>query len=93
MEKQIIIFNVEVVDKQTILMPKGAEILTIQTTFDFPKLWALVDQLDILEERVFETFKTGCIVNCGNGIIRKYISTYQLLDGNYVFHVFELIKT
>jgi hypothetical protein len=71
-------------------MPKGAEILTVQTQGDDPVLWALVDPNADKEERYFEAFGTGHNVACGMGIDRKYISTFQI-EG-YVFHVFERIN-
>ncbi len=95
MEKTIYKYKLDTIDKQTIQLPKEAEILTIQTQnvgiFEEPYLWALVDPNKQLENRVIEIFGTGHPVTCERDIHRKYISTYKLLDGRGVFHAFELI--
>jgi hypothetical protein len=69
-------------------MPIGAEILTIQEQNEKPCLWALVDTEAKKENRVF------CIHGTGHEIssikAKKYIGTYQLLDGSAIFHIFEL---
>lgn len=84
-------YTLETTDKQTVKLPKDAEILTIKTQFDEPQLWALVDVENELEERTIEIFGTGHDVYCDMAFERKYISTYQLSGGNYVFHAFERI--
>jgi hypothetical protein len=92
MEKSIFKYTLETTDTQTVLMPKGAEILTVQTQHEDAKLWALVDPIAPLEERTIEIFGTGHHVYCDMGVERKYISTYQLSGGNYVFHAFERLS-
>ena len=93
MNKTIWKFEVKVDNKQTLSLPKGAEILTIQTQGNNPFLWVLVNALEEeTEERVFETFGTGHDVYCDMGIERKYIGTYQMMGGGLVFHVFERIN-
>ncbi len=86
MEKRIFQYTLETKYEQTIILPKGADILTIQTQFNNPQLWALVDQNETeKEKRYIEIYENG------EGICydRKYLGTYQLDDGNFVFHVFE----
>jgi len=51
----------------------------------------LVNPENEIEERVIEIFGTGHNLPFDMGIERKYISTYQLSGGNYVFHAFERI--
>ncbi len=92
MVKSIFKFNLETTDSQTVLMPKGAEILTIQNQHEDAELWALVDPNAPLEERIIEIFGTGHTVHCDMGVERKYIATYQLSGGNYVFHAFERLS-
>lgn len=92
MEKSIFKYNLETTDKQTVLMPKGAEILTIQAQDEHAKLWALVDPTAHLEERTIEIFGIGHPVCCDMGVECKYISTYQLFGGNCVFHAFERLS-
>ena len=92
MVKSIFKFNLETTDSQTVLMPKGAEILTIQNQHEDAELWALVDPNAPLEERIIEIFGTGHPVHCDMGVERKYIATYQLSGGNYIFHAFERLS-
>ena len=92
MVKSIFKFNLETTDSQTVIMPKGAEILTIQNQHEDAELWALVDSNAPLEERIIEIFGTGHPVHCDMGVERKYIATYQLSGGNYIFHAFERLS-
>ena len=90
MEKRIYKYTLEQMGIQSITLPKGAEILTIQTQFNDAQLWALVDpEEQDREERRIEIFGTGHAIYYDMGVNRKYLATYQLDDGNYVFHVFE----
>jgi hypothetical protein len=79
----------------TILMPKGAEILTIQRDEknNHPTIWAMVDPDAEKEERNFELLGTGHEISFDMGIERKYIGTYQYQNGEFVGHIFERIKT
>ena len=92
MEKSIFKYTLETTDKQVVKLPKEAEILTIQTQFEEPQLLALVNPENEPEERTIEIFGTGHPVHCDMGVDRKYISTYQLSGGNYVFHAFERLS-
>ena len=70
-------------------MPIGAEILALQTQFEKPCLWVLVDETQAFETRLFHIFGTGQAINMDIEKERKYIGTYQLQGGNLVFHLFE----
>lgn len=71
------------------MMPIGAQILTVQTQFGKPQLWALCDPDEKIgqESRIFAIYGTGNPIDENPG---KYISTFQVYDGKGVFHVFEL---
>ena len=84
MSKTIWKFQLEPV----ISMPKGAEILTVQTQAGTPFVWALVNPEAENEYRYFDIFGTGHNVPVGTEVM-KYVATYQLHGGNLVFHVFE----
>lgn len=86
--KQIWKFQVE----NVIEMPKGAEILTVQTqamanryTFD-PYIWAKVDPRNETEIRKFEVIGTG---HQFDDTGKEYIGTY--FDGPFVWHLFEIL--
>ena len=89
MNKTIWKFQLETIDNQTLKMPVGAEILTVQTQFEKPCLWALVDPNAEKEDRFIEIFVTGHAVSYDVSVEMKYIGTYQLHGGSLVFHVFE----
>lgn len=73
--------------QQTILMPMGSRILTVQTQKGVPHMWALVD----LYTQTLET-KTIIIYGTGHTIDEEnidYINTFQVDDGDLIYHVFE----
>lgn len=83
-------YELELSDSQTIYMPKGAEILTVQVQDGRPVIWVLVapSKGRAKEERMIETFGTGNPIESEN-IERRYIGTYQMMGGSLIFHVFE----
>lgn len=92
MKKQIWKFPMASPEQGRIEMPKGAEILTIQTQNETPCIWALVNPENEKEVRYFEVFGTGHEVCCDMGVERKYINTFQLKCGALVFHLFERLN-
>lgn len=89
-------YETSIVDKFTIEMPYGAEILSVMAPaykFKTPVIYAIVDVKEkVLEERFFEIFGTGQPMSVDMGVERKYIGTYQLLEGGFVGHLFERIN-
>ncbi len=76
-----------VTDRQVLMMPIDAKVLTVQMQHGVPQLWALVDEADPKEPRQFATYGTGNPMPDDPG---TYIATYQVHSGSLVFHVFEL---
>ena len=72
--------------KTTISIPIGAEILTVQKQREEVVLWALVDADSKKEEKEIMIYGTGHKVKDNPG---KYINTFQVSNGNLVFHVFD----
>ena len=73
-------------DTQTVEMPEGAKILTVQMQGQTLCLWALVD----VEPELPKQNREIEIIGTGNQIIeapRRYIATTQC--GPWVWHVFE----
>jgi len=70
---------------QTLLLPEGALILTVQEQYNKPHLWALVDLSKSVEPRKILLKGTGHEANA----VGRYISTFQLDGGALVFHAFE----
>ena len=71
--------------RQTVTLPRGAELLTVQVQFDLVQLWAVVDSSQPVETRYIHIVGTGHPI----GFAGKYIGTFQLDGGALVFHVFE----
>lgn len=78
-------YQIETTDEQTVAMPMGAQILTVQTQDEKPRIWALVDEMAPSVKRVIRTSGTGHPVPADQG---QYVGTYQLRGGALVFHVF-----
>jgi hypothetical protein len=88
MNKTIWKYELKIDDLQNVIMPVGAEILSVQMQNETPCLWALVnpDEKDT-DARYIETFGTGHPVAYDMGGTREFIGTYQ--TRGLVFHVFE----
>lgn len=86
--KTIYKYPLEVTDTQFVELPLGAEILTVQMQGNQLCLWALVNPSpDVFKKnRRIEIVGTGNPVPAGD---LKYISTFQMLGGGLIFHVFE----
>ena len=84
-------YGLKMVDSQEINMPEGAEILTVQTQFDMPCIWALVDPKAKIEQRFFVIYGTGHDIYFDMGVKRKYIGTFQIMKGAGIYHLFERI--
>lgn len=92
MSKSIWKFPLDTTDYQKVLMPKNAQILSIQAQNEIPCIWAIVDKEAESEEREFEIFGTGHQYkdDIWFGKEHSFVGTYQLNDGSLVFHCFEL---
>jgi hypothetical protein len=84
-------YPLEMEDEQTLSLPMGAKILSVQTQRETPCIWALVDIGSNLpfQDRVFILRGTGHPINESSLL---YIGTFQLENGEFIFHLFEKIK-
>ena len=74
--------------KQTLSLPIGAKILTVQTQYNKAVLWAVVNpEQTRKQERIFKIRPTGHIFEDGSK--DKYIGTFQLDNGDFVGHLYE----
>lgn len=80
-------------DYNTILLPKGAQPLSVQIQgdgIDHVRLWCLIDlEEEEDEERTFRIAGTGHVIKDENIV---FIDTFQLFDGGFIGHVFEVIS-
>jgi len=88
--KQVFKYLVPIVGNFEILMPEGAEILTVGTQKERPFLWVLVDATKSMVVRYFKLFGTGQLI--GDFLNIKYIGTFMEDQEDYVWHLFELIS-
>lgn len=81
-------FPLAITDRQNVMMPAGAEILSAQMQDDRLCLWALVNPEAPKQPREIEVLGTGQPITKAD---RRYISTTQMLGGRLVWHVFEVL--
>ncbi|MFA6060806.1 MAG: hypothetical protein WC756_21595 [Taibaiella sp.] len=84
--KKIFKYKLDVVQNQSISIPKNAKILCAQVQGINLNIWAIVNDDDVKEERKISIYGTGHDMTENPG---HYISTVQLNNGAYVFHIFE----
>lgn len=89
MERRIWKYSLLIVDRQTLKLPKKAEILSVFNQNDILVLYAMLDETQELESRTIEIVGTGNPVPVDMGIDRKFIGSVQ--QGRFVWHVFELV--
>ena len=81
-------YPLEITDRQNVLMPEGAEILSAQMQRDTLCLWALVNPDAPEQRREIEVLGTG---NHATESKRRYIATVQMCGGSLVWHIFERV--
>lgn len=88
--KVIYKYKLNTASEQAIELPHNAEILCLQTQNNQPHIWVKIDTSDdLLARRLFLTVGTG---SAFPDIPAIHIGTYQLNDGELVFHVFEIFN-
>ena len=95
MIKKVFKYSITPNDIIEIDLPKGAEILTVQSQYDQPQLWVLVDPDAQTEKRYFRLAGTGHPIHYDMGDMGseyKYINSFQMNDGQLVFHLFEITE-
>lgn len=88
--KKIFKYPLEITGTQFVELPLGAEILTAQMQGSQLCLWAIVNTLPeaVKKNRRIEIMGTGNPMPTGE---LKYISTFQMMGGGLILHVFENI--
>lgn len=87
--KRVYKYPLDIQDEVTVMMTKGARVLSVQVQNGRPCLWAAVDPNEMtLEERFFRIAGTGHTIQ--DDVVDGFIGTIQMYDGRLVFHVFEM---
>lgn len=68
-------------------MPKGAQILTVQTQDGQGCIWAIVNPNEERQNRYFRLFGTGHPFDL---LDYQHIGTFQMRNGALVWHLFEV---
>lgn len=85
---QIWKWPIEITDYQTIKVPAGTRLLTVQVQRGTPCIWGLCDErMGLQEHRRIGVYGTGNPMPDDPG---KYLGTFQVHEGAPVFHVFEI---
>lgn len=80
-------WQIEVTDRQTVMMPAGAKLLDVQMQGGECCVWALCDQNAAKEPRHLAIYGTGNPMTDEPG---EYVATFQMHGGALVFHAFEV---
>lgn len=81
-------YTLGMADTQTVRMHEGARLLSVQVQHDVACLWALVDTDREKVSRKLEIRGTGH--DCERLQLAAYVGTFQVDDGDLVFHLFDL---
>lgn len=77
-------------DEFVMILPRGAEILSVQAQGEAPVIWALIDEGPVPEQpRFFRLVGTGTVFEEVEGFSLVYVGTVQLRAGYLIFHLFE----
>jgi len=80
-------YELNITDTQAVLMPAGAEILSVANQHGTLCLWATVDETAAGRSRVIEVIGTGHVIDLYESNRRRFIGT--VLMDTLVWHVFE----
>lgn len=80
-------YRLETTDDQYLVLPTGAKFLAVQVQDRIPCVWVQQDEDRHEKERHhIRIYGTGHWMAQDPGV---YVGTYQLMDGNLVFHVYQ----
>lgn len=88
--KRIYKYPLSIAPVQTLGIPAGATLLTVQTQRNQPCLWALVDPERLQEEVRLRMVGTGHEFEDADQW--EYLGSFQLDAGMLVFHVFRQVR-
>lgn len=87
--KTIYKYEIPVTDVFELTLPLWSEILSVQVQGGTPYVWVKLDTEKDNETRVFRIFGTGQSIDDPRDM--KFIGTFQLYNGDLVFHLFEIL--
>ena len=90
--KTVYKYPIAIEDFITLELPKRAVVLCVQMQQGQPNIWALVDPEQPTETRTFLMVGTGHPIMEESYFRMVYVGTFQLHEGELVFHLFEVWK-
>lgn len=88
--KTIYKYQLKMEPRQVIKLPMGAVILTVQAQRDLPCLWAEINKdTQAIWDHTICIFGTGHTLPPTAINTYNYIGTFQILNGDFVGHVYE----
>lgn len=84
--KRIFKYPVEITDDSKIMMPRGADVLSVQMQGEVPCVWTLVDDAAPMVKRKFKLRGTGHPAE--DLFADMFVGTFQM-RGGLVFHLFD----
>lgn len=86
--KTIYKYELDLADRQSLSLPQGFEILSIQVQHGVPCLWARVDSNEFVTAAIrIHCYGTGHDLPSETEL--KFIDTIQMAEGKLIFHFFE----
>jgi hypothetical protein len=82
-------YEVEIKDHFEVVMPVLSKPLCVMVQYGTPQMWVQVTPSDQTSIRRFRLAGTGHEINEYEGT-HKYIGSFQLANGDLVFHLFEI---
>lgn len=79
--------TLKVQSEQIIIVPEGAEPLSVQMQNGHPRIWFMCDPTQGKVNRTIRIVGTGHDFN--EAELGRFIDTFQIDNGVYIFHVFE----
>ena len=79
-------FPIPIIDEIEVLMPAGAEVLSVGNQQEAAQVWAAVDDEMPTNHRHFKLRGTGHPLTGDEG---RFVGSFQLAGGRLVFHLFE----
>ena len=84
--KVIYKYRVQIEDTFTLELPRGSQILDVQTQDGHPCVWVLHDPTAPTCTVAFRLYGTGQLIDNLDGY--RHVGSFQLKDGLLVFHLF-----
>lgn len=84
--RRIYKYEVPITDRPLIVMPEGAEVLSVQVQYGVPQLWVLVDPTQLNMLMRFALRAIGQEFHASE--VGRYVGTFQLQGGALVYHLF-----